>query len=211
MWDQRFSAATFAYGTEPNSFLVEQLDRLRGVAAGSTFRPKVLELAGGEGRNGVWLAQQGFDVTIVDGSRVGLEKAQRLAQERGVAVETVHADLGELEIEAGVWDVIVSIWAHLPRGLRASLHRQAVPGLRRGGLFILEAYTPAQLAFGTGGPRDPELLMTLEALQSELFGLDWLIGREIEREVLEGQYHQGLSAVVQVVGQANANAGSVDR
>lgn len=202
MWDQRFSASTFAYGTEPNSFLVEQLDRLRGVAEGSTSRPKVLELAGGEGRNGVWLAQQGFDVTIVDGSRVGLEKAQRLAQERGVAVETVHGDLGELEIEAGAWDVIVSIWAHLPRGLRASLHRQVVPGLRRGGFFILEAYTPAQLAFGSGGPKDPELLMTLEAVQSELFGLDWLIGRETEREVHEGQYHQGLSAVVQVVGQA---------
>jgi SAM-dependent methyltransferase len=191
MWDQRFSETGFAYGKEPNDLLREQAARLPP--------GPVLELAAGEGRNGVWLAERGHDVTLVDGSGVGLAKAEEMARERGVKVRAVVSDLAEYVIEPAAWSGIVSIWAHLPPALRARVHAACVRGLRPGGVFVLEAYTPAQLAHATGGPRQVDLLMTLEGLRAELAGLDFLVGRELEREIHEGKYHQGPSAVVQVV------------
>ena len=97
--------------------------------------------------------------------------------------------------------MIVSIFVHLPPALRRRLHRQVVAGLRPGGLFVLEAYRPEQLAYKTGGPPAAELMMTLKELQQELNGLQWLYGAELEREVLEGQLHHGLGAVVQLLAQ----------
>lgn len=194
MWDERYSASEYVYGTEPNTFMVEQIQKL-----GEWPGARTLELAGGEGRNGVWLAQRGFAVTIVDGSEVGLTKARGLAKSRGVAVETIHADLGTFEVEREGWDMVVSIWAHLPSRIRARLHAALVAGLRPGGVFLLEAYTPAQLAYTTGGPRDLDLLMTREALADELAGLDLVLAQEIERDVQEGVHHGGRSAVVQIV------------
>lgn len=199
MWNERYSASEYVYGTEPNTFLVEQIEKL-----GEWPGARTLELAGGEGRNGVWLAQQGFAVTIVDGSEVGLAKARGLAESRGVAVETIHADLGAFEIEPESWDLVVSIWAHLPSAIRARLHAAVVAGLRPGGVFLLEAYTPAQLAYGTGGPRDVDLLMTRAALEGELMGLELISARELEREVQEGGHHSGHSAVVQVLARKPA-------
>ena len=97
----------------------------------------------------------------MDQSEVGLAKARRLAGARGVEIETVAADLADYSIAAGAWAGIVATFAHLPPALRRRVHRAVVAGLQPGGVFILEAYTPAQLAFGTGGPKSPELLMTL--------------------------------------------------
>jgi hypothetical protein len=101
-------------------------------------------------------------------------------------------------IEPSAWAAIVATWAHLPPMLRRAVHAQVVAGLRPGGVFVLEAYTPAQLAFGTGGPKDPALCMTLVALRDELSGLEFLVARECERDVIEGTGHTGRSAVVQV-------------
>jgi hypothetical protein len=130
---------------------------------------------------------------------VGLRKAGALAAERGVRIETVLADLADYRIESGGWDGIVSIWCHLPQPLRADVHRQVVAGLRSGGAFLLEAYTPAQLGYGTGGPKSVDLLPTLAELRTELDGLDLVHAVEREREVHEGQGHFGLSAVVDIV------------
>ena len=91
------------------------------------------------------------------------------------------------------------MFVHLPPPVRAAVHRAVAAGLRPGGAFVLEAYTPAQLGFGSGGPRDPTLLVTLETLRRELEGLDLEIGREIERDVTEGKYHGGRAAVVQIL------------
>jgi len=191
MWNERYSAPGFAYGTEPNEFLVEQ--------AAHIPRGRILELAAGEGRNGVWLAQQGYEVLCVDGSEVGLKKAAQLAGERGVHIQTVTADLAAYAIEREAFDGIVSIWCHLPVALRQSVHAGCVQGLKPGGVLVLEAYTPAQVALGTGGPNDPRLCMTLAALREELEGLRFEVALEREREVREGQHHQGRSAVVQLV------------
>ena len=109
-------------------------------------------------------------LTAVDQSEVGLAKAQRLAKARGVKIETLVTDLVHYTIVAGAWAGIVATFAHLPPALRQRVHGGVVAGLQPGGVYILEAYTPAQLAFGTGGPKSPELLMTLAGLRDELSG-----------------------------------------
>jgi hypothetical protein len=116
-------------------------------------------------------------------------------------VEAVQADLSDFAIEPAAWAGVVSIFAHLPPPLRRRLHRAVVDGLKPGGVFILEAYTPAQLALATGGPRQVDLLVDLAALRDEFRGLDLEVAREVEREIHEGQLHHGRSAVVQVVGR----------
>jgi hypothetical protein len=116
-------------------------------------------------------------------------------------IETVAADLARFPIEPDSWAGVVSIFCHLPAGIRVPLHRAVVRGLRPGGVFVLEAYTPAQIGRGTGGPQDPELLATLADLTTELAGLELIHAMETEREVHEGRYHTGRAAVVQIVGR----------
>lgn len=193
MWDRRYGEPGFVYGTEPNLFLAENAER--HLPAGG----EVLSLAEGEGRNAVFLARLGFVVTGVDASAVGLDKARKLAEQHGVEIRTVVSDLGRFDLGVERWDGIVSIWCHLPSALRVPLHRSVVRALRPGGVLLLESYTPEQLKYGTGGPPDPDRLMTLAAVRDELFGLQWLYGEEKLREVHEGSYHQGLSSVLQVI------------
>ncbi len=191
MWDERYSEEGYVYGTEPNEFLAAKYQRIP--------KGRVLCLADGEGRNSVFLAQQGYEVTAVDSSSVGLEKGKRLAAERGVQVRYVHADLADFDIEPNHWQGVVSIFAHIPPEARKRVHRQVVAGLVPGGVLLLEAYTPKQLEFGTGGPKAPELTMDLERLKPELEGLDFELSEEFERDVVEGKFHTGRGAVVQLI------------
>ncbi|MEP7284821.1 MAG: class I SAM-dependent methyltransferase [Chloroflexota bacterium] len=196
MWDARYSSKGYVYGTEPNEFLKQHVHRIP--------KGRVLSLAEGEGRNAVYVASQGYEVTGVDSSVVGLEKAQRLAHERSVQITTVVADLAQFQIEPNSWDAIISIFCHLPSAQRAEVHRRVVAGLRPGGCLLLEAYTPKQLAFKTGGPQDPDLLPDLESLKRELAGLHFEIAAELEREVNEGIHHNGRGAVVQILAFKNS-------
>ncbi len=196
MWDARFSADTYAYGTQPNDFLV---------AASRRIPPgPVLCLGSGEGRNAVYLASIGHDVTAVDSSMAGLAKTRRLAEERGVQVQTCHADLADLQIAAGAWSAITMIFVHLPPPVRRRVHAATAAGLRTDGLLIVEAYTRDQLMLGTGGPKDPELLYGLAELRAELPGLTIDYGRERERMLEEGDFHNGSSSVVQVLARRGA-------
>lgn len=190
-WDDRYRADEYAYGREPNEFLRAEAHR---IAPG-----RVLCLAEGEGRNAVFLARLGHKVTAVDFSVEGLRKAERLAREQQVEIATVHADLATYEPEVDAFTGIVAIFAHLPPPLRRRVHAWIAPALRAGGVYILEAYTPHQLAFDTGGPRDAALLMTLAGLREELAPLTIELGREVERQIHEGAFHGGRSATVQVV------------
>jgi SAM-dependent methyltransferase len=191
MWDERYSEPGFAFGTEPNGFLVSVADCIP--------KGRVLCLAEGEGRNAVFLADLGYDVTAVDSSTVGLAKAEGLARDRSVTIHTLHADLTDFEIEPGAWQGIVSIFCHLPPPIRAALHERCLRGLAPDGVFALEGFTPRQLELGTGGPKSRELLMELEIVRQELPGLRFEIAREIEREATEGKYHRGNAAVVQIL------------
>lgn len=191
-WDNRYSEAGFAYGTAPNDFLVS--------VAGRIPPGRILSLAEGEGRNAVWLASRGFEVTGVDSSKVGLGKAMALAEERGVAVTLLHADLARFEIKPHTWDGILACYCHLPPEIRAPLFQAAVEGLKSGGVFVLEAFSKGQLAYDSGGPKSLDMLMSLAELQAELAGLEFIHAMEIEREVREGSRHTGLAAVVQILG-----------
>lgn len=190
-WNQRYAQPGFFYGTEPNDFVAECAPLL---PAGP-----VLCLAEGEGRNAVFLAGRGHAVTAMDHADAGLAKARRLAAERGVALATTVADLADFVIEPGVWAGIVATFVHLPQPLRREVHRRVAHGLKPGGMFVLEAYTPDQVRHRTGGPvNQPELLMKLAELRDELGGLELVVARELERNTSEGTGHRGLGAVVQI-------------
>ena len=195
-WDERFSQPGFAYGDEPNVFVAEVASR---IAPGP-----VLCLAEGQGRNAVFLAQRGLDVTMMDQSAVGLSRARELAAARGASVATVQGDLADFAIVPGYWSGIVSVFAHVPRALRADVHRRVAAGLRPGGAFVFVAYYPRQLQMGTGGPKDVSLLPTLADLRHELAGLEFEVAEEVERELREGVLHVGRSALVQVLARRPA-------
>jgi SAM-dependent methyltransferase len=188
-WDERYSRREFAYGSEPNDFLASVADP----------PGPVLTLGEGEGRNALFLATRGHEVLAVDQSEVGLAKTRLRATERGVRIQTQQADLRDYPIQSGAWAGIISIFCHLPPSIRVPLHAAVVRGLRPGGVFILEAYTPRQCGRGTGGPASPELMDSLDDLTVELAGLEFLHARELEREVREGVYHTGLASVVQIM------------
>ncbi len=193
MWDERYSTDDYVYGTEPNDFLREQAS-LIGEAP-----KRVLCLADGEGRNGVYLAGLGHWVTSVDASSVGLRKAAQLAEEKGVALTTLNADLTEHEFEPAAFDAVVSIFCHVPAAGRPHLHRQVIRALKPGGVLILEAYTPQQVPRDTGGPDTPDRTPTAAELDAAFAEFEIELSRECERDVVEGRGHSGLGSVVQFI------------
>ena len=190
-WDERYRSREYVFGTLPNDFLASVLPQLP--------KGRALCLAAGEGRNSVFLAQHGYSVTAVDLSPVGLTKAERLAEERGVGIQTAAADLAQYSIEPRAWDLIVLIFAHLEPSVRQSVHRAATEGLRPGGALVLEAFTPEQEELTAVGPAPSGRLMGIELLRDELRGLRLEVGREVQREIQEGTAHHGVRSVVQVL------------
>ncbi|MCX7545622.1 SAM-dependent methyltransferase [Marinicella gelatinilytica] len=190
-WDDRYNDEGYFYGVAPNDFLAAEY---QAIPLG-----RVLCLAEGEGRNAVFLAEQGYQVTAVDASKVGLEKAKKLARDRGVEITTVQADLAEYQIEASSWHGIVSIFCHLPPKLRQRVHRAVADGLVLGGALVLEAYTPAQLNNNTGGPPSAELMMDAAMLKADFKALDIVHLAELKRDVIEGRGHTGAADVVQLL------------
>lgn len=191
-WDERYAGSDYVYGKEPNLFLKEKYNLIP--------KGRVLSLAEGEGRNGVFLAGEGYQVTGVDSSKVGLAKAERLAEETGVSIETVYSDLSDYDMGRGKWEGIVSIFCHLPPDLRKSLCRRVVEALKPGGVFLMEAFTKDQLKYKTGGPKNIDLLYDLEELKIDLAPLEFETARKIVRDVEEGTHHNGCASVVQIVG-----------
>ena len=196
MWEQRYGAEHYIYGTEPNEFLRASISLL---PSGAT-----LCLAEGEGRNAVFLAQTGREVHSVDLTEAGVAKTLRLAEQCKVTVNAVVGDLAIFDIGVDRWDAVVSIFAHVPPEVRRDLHARVVAALKPGGVFVLEAYTPDQIGRGTGGPSLPEMTMTLEGLCGELAGLELIHAEELERDVVEGTGHTGVGAVVQLVARKPA-------
>lgn len=192
MWNERYSAEEYIYGTEPNSFLVEHAKSLSG---------PVLSLAEGEGRNAVFLASLGLEVLGVDNSEVGLAKARKLAESRGVTIQTEVVDLAQYEPTANGFGAVVSIFAHLPSALRARLYPLVERSLKPGGMILLEAYSKEQITRNTGGPKDVDMLMSAADLEMAFPNCEMVLLQEIEREVVEGTFHTGVACVVQFLGR----------
>ncbi|MFJ7935121.1 class I SAM-dependent methyltransferase [Sporosarcina sp. NPDC096371] len=192
-WHERFSTEEYVYGKEPNEFLVSAVQELP--------KGKVLCIAEGEGRNAVYLASLGFDVTSWDFAQAGLDKTKQLADEKGVVVTTELRDLAEVTWEEGQWDAIIHIFGHFPRNVLDRTLVGIKKALKPGGFYISELYTKEQLRYGTGGPRNEEMLCDPINLLKQFNGYfvkHFHIG-EVNR--VEGQLHTGTAHVVQSVFQ----------
>ena len=189
-WNERYTTTEYLYGTEANTFLAENAHLLHG---------PVLSLSEGEGRNAVFIASRGLRVVGVDCSEVGLEKAKSLATSRGVVIETEVADLADYQPKERHFGSVVSISAHLPGSIREKLYPLIEKSLKPNGVVLLEAYSETQLKRGTGGPKDIDMLMSVEKLRKEFPNLTPILIREIEREVSEGEGHTGIASVVQYI------------
>lgn len=192
-WNKRFADEGYHFGTEPNAFLVSQAGRL---APGMT----ALSVGDGEGRNSVWLAQRGLKVTAFDFSPVALEKAKALARASGVEVHYRLCDLSAWDWDAMQFDVIAGIFVQFATPPeRARMFAGMCRALRPGGLLLLQGYRPEQIAYGTGGPSQPEHLYTAAMLKQAFAALEILELREHDDEVHEGKGHNGMSALMDLV------------
>jgi cyclopropane fatty-acyl-phospholipid synthase-like methyltransferase len=191
-WDQKYGDDAYFYGKAANAWLMSQMHRLRpGMRA--------LSVADGEGRNGVWLAEQGLAVTAVDASAKGIAKARTLAAERGVTVEHIQADLTSWAWPTAAFDVAVAIFAHFTPEHRPGIHRAMLDALKPGGHCLIEAYSPYQHLHRTGGPPDLDMLYTAWRLEQDFQGAEILELAEVTTELQEGRGHSGTSAVVRLV------------
>ena len=189
-WEARFATPDYAFGKEPNYFLKSRQKIL-------PRRGQALAVADGEGRNGVWLAEQGLDVVSLDFSPAAQSKARALAAERGVKVTFIRTDVHVWDYPQAAFDVVAEIFAQFsPPPERAIKWRGMRRTLKSGGVLIIQGYTPKQLQYGTGGPKQLEKLYTRAMLEQEFGDFHDLMIVEEEREMHEGASHAGMSAVI---------------
>ena len=189
-WQDRYSIPEYLFGKAPNYFLALCKPLLPRSG-------KVLSVADGEARNGVWLAEQGLDVTSLDFSEAAQAKAAVLAKERGVEINLIHADVHAWNYPADAFDVVVEIFTQFSTPVeRPKKWAGMRKALKPGGLLILQGYTPKQLDYGTGGPKELENLYTRNLLEKAFGDLHDVKFVEEELEIHEGAGHGGMSAVI---------------
>jgi cyclopropane fatty-acyl-phospholipid synthase-like methyltransferase len=191
-WETRFAAPGYAFGKEPNAFLKAQADLLSG-------RKTALSVADGEGRNGVWLAEQGLDVLTIDFSPSALGKARALAAERGVRLRTEVADVTTWRWPAAAFDVIVAIFIFVAPDQRTAFFGHLKNALKPGGLLLMQGYRPEQIKNRTGGPPDADRLYTRAILQAGFGDMAQLDIREHDSAIAEGSAHVGMSALIDLI------------
>ena len=177
-WDERYSGTEFEWTTRPNQFVAAELADLPPGRA--------LDLAAGEGRNTVWLAERGWHVTAVDFSRVGLEKGRKLSAARGVdeaRVDWIVADLRDFEPDRDFYDLVLIAYLQVSPELRATVMARAAAALTPGGTAFVVGHDLTNLTEGTGGPQDPDVLYTPEAVRAELPGLRVVRAERVRRTV----------------------------
>ena len=197
-WNERFSQPGYLFGVEPAQFL---RDHEAYLAPGA----RTLVIADGEGRNSTHLAELGLNVVAMDSSHVGLEKARRLAREKGVTVDFRQADIADWDWEEAAYDLVVAIFIQfMGAARRAEVFEGMKRTLRPGGTMMLHGYTVEQLGYGTGGPPVAENLYTLQMLEDAFADMEILHLRAYERDVDEGEGHSGRSALVDLIARKPA-------
>ncbi|MEQ8364470.1 MAG: class I SAM-dependent methyltransferase [Cyclobacteriaceae bacterium] len=195
-WNERYSAETYAYGEQPNKFLKEQLDKL---PVGSILFP-----AEGEGRNAVYAAQQGWLVYAFDISIEGQKKAFQLAEKNKVKIEYSVGELQTLNYKPNQFDVIALIYAHFPAAIKSSYHKTLDTYLKKDGVIIFEAFSKRNIDYvakneKVGGPRDIGSLFSEEEIKSDFPNYEFDQLEEVEIELYEGMYHNGMGSVIRFV------------
>jgi SAM-dependent methyltransferase len=192
-WETRFRGPGYAFGKEPNAFLKAQAPLLRD-------RRTALSVADGEGRNGVWLAEQGLDVLAIDFSAAALEKSRALAAERGVQLRTELADILNWQYPTNAFDVVAAIFVQVAApDERPPFFANLKRALKPGGVLLMQAYRPEQLKYGTGGPREAERLYTRALLETAFGDMAHIDIREHDSAISEGTSHVGMSALIDLV------------
>ncbi|RST70310.1 class I SAM-dependent methyltransferase [Siminovitchia acidinfaciens] len=191
-WHERFDTEEYIYGEEPNDFIRSEAGRLKNCTS-------VVCFAEGEGRNAVFLAKQGHDVTAWDYAESGLEKTQKLAEKSGVEVRTKKVDLLEYEVDTGAFDAAVMVFGHFYGEGQRKVFEKMLKAVKPGGIVMLEVYSKEQLEYGTGGPREADMLYNPKEI------LEWCDGHRVvhffcgERMREEGRLHTGLAHVIQLI------------
>lgn len=196
-WNDRYSSEEFAYGTAPNNYLKEQLQKLKPGA--------ILFPAEGEGRNAVFAAQLGWKVSAFDISAEGKNKALKLAEANNVGIDYQVGELETLNYQPEQFDVIALIYAHFPAEIKSSIHKTLKVYLRKGGVIIFEAFSKKHLEYlaindKVGGPKDIESLFSIEEIQSDFTDYQIIQLEEKEIELNEGLFHNGKGSVIRFVG-----------
>lgn len=193
LWNQRYKELDYAYGKEPNSFFKEQISKLE--------KGKILFPGDGDGRNGIYAAKLGWDVTSIDYSEEAINKSKSNAENENVLINHKVADITEDEIGENEYDCIVSIFVHLKANERKIFHNKIYTALKPGGVLILHAYDEDQLKYNTGGPKDISMLYTLEEVVTDFQEMDFSILAKEKVELNEGNLHQGEASVINFVGK----------
>lgn len=197
-WNERYRSEEFAYGIQPNNYLKEQLQKLNP--------GKILFPAEGEGRNAVYAAKCGWNVSAFDISSEGRKKAQRLAEENKVVIDYSVGELGTLNYSSGQFDAIALIYAHFPAEIKSGIHKMLDKLLRKDGVVIFEAFSKRHLEYiaqnpEVGGPKDVATLFSIEEIRSDFSNYEVIELEEKEIELKEGVFHNGIGSVIRFVGR----------
>lgn len=191
-WNERFGTEEYAYGIEPNQFYKEQLQKLP--------LGKILFPAEGEGRNAVFAAKHGWDVTAFDPSVEGKRKAEKLASKKGVSIDYRIDNYEFVDFPKELFDCIVMIFAHMHPFKRKEYHQKLVSFLKPGGTLILEGFSKNQINNNSGGPRDVDMLFSKEEMKADFASFSNLTLSETNVQLNEGPFHQGIASVIRLVG-----------
>ena len=192
MWNKRYAVSEYVYGKNPNQFFKEQIEKLSP--------GKILLIAEGEGRNAVFAAKLGWQVDAYDFSEAAREKALKFAESENVEINYTIADLQNVELKEDYYDTVGIIFLHLQEDLRELVHAKTQLSLKSGGVLILEAYEKEQLKYTSGGPKDIDLLYSLEDIFTDFQDMEI---QKFTKETLsldEGPIHTGPASVIRFVG-----------
>lgn len=197
-WDDRYSNEEFAYGEEPNNYLKEQIQKLKPGA--------ILFPAEGEGRNAIFAAKLGWNVSAFDISEEGKNKALKLAEANNVSIDYQVGELKTLDFKEEQFDVIALIYAHFPAEIKSEIHKQLDQLLRKDGIIIFEAFSKKHLEYlalndKVGGPKDIESLFSIEEIKSDFPNYEIIELEEKEIELNEGLFHNGTGSVIRFIGR----------
>jgi 2-polyprenyl-3-methyl-5-hydroxy-6-metoxy-1,4-benzoquinol methylase len=190
-WNDRYGAEAYAYGTQPNQFLFENLQVIP--------KGRILFASEGEGRNAVFAAQIGYEVVAFDTSEKGKIKADQLALEKGVQITYTVGELDQLGYEKETFEGLVLIYAHFDDSIRANMHKKLIHLVKPGGTILFEAFNKDQLQYPSGGPKKAAMLFDLDEVKNEFVNCDFSYLKSEIIELSEGAFHQGKGAVIRFI------------